>query len=76
MEWISVKDQLPTKQTEVVFFAKAFEWRTGLFTPKGEFSEENVFQYHEHWGDDCYHTLENVTHWMPLPAPPKEHSHD
>ena len=63
-EWIKVEDKLPEKQTEVVFYAKPFEWWAGLYTP-GE-----GFAYHQHWGDDIYHTVEDVTHWMPLPEPP------
>lgn len=73
MEWISVKDRLPpsTKQSEVVFFAKPYAWQAGMFTPKGFCGQkEDVFQYHQHWGDDGYHLVENVTHWLPLPAPP------
>jgi hypothetical protein len=70
--WISVDDRLPESQVEVVFYAKPFEWFTGMFTPKGFFGrEKHTFEYHQHWGDDGYHEIENVTHWMPLPEPPK-----
>ena len=75
MKWISVKDRLPskTRQVEVVFCADVYEWWTGLFTPDGFCGQEgNVFQYHQHWGDDRYHTVLNVTHWCKLPPPPKE----
>jgi len=74
-KWTSVKDGFPskTKQVEVVFYAKPFEWWTGIFTPKGIFGyEENTFEYHQHYGDDKYHKVENVIFWMPLPEPPKE----
>ena len=61
--WIKVEDELPKKQTEVVFYAKPFEWWCGLFTPG------TGFEYHQHWGDDGYHKVEGVTHYMPLPDP-------
>jgi hypothetical protein len=73
MKWISVNEKLPSKteQVEVVFYANPYEWWTGVFTPAGIFnSKDNVFQYHQHWGDDKYHTISNVTHWLPLPEPP------
>ena len=72
MKWISVKDKLPIVQVEVVFYVNPYEWWVGMFTPKGKFSKKNVFQYHQHWGDDKYYTVENVTHWIQLPKPPKE----
>jgi len=74
-KWISVKDRLPdqAKQTEVVFYENEYEWWTGMYTPKDCFDyPEGVFQYHQHWGDDDYHTIKNVKCWMPLPDPPKE----
>jgi hypothetical protein len=72
MEWKSIKkDGYPseTNQVEVVFYAKPYEWWAGMFTPAGDYSESPVFQYHQHWGDDKYYTVENVTHWLLLPQP-------
>jgi len=72
MEWIKVSDKLPHTQIEVVFYVKPYEWWTGMFTPKGKWSDQPVFQYHQHWGDDKFHTINDVTHWMPLPKPSHE----
>ena len=69
-EWISVKTQLPDqkKQSEVIFYAAPYEFRTGMYTPGGLLNRETgVFEYHQWWGDDCYYETEDVTHWMPLP---------
>lgn len=77
--WISVEDRLPseTKQIEVVFYASPYAWQTGLFTPDGFCGQEgDVFQRHDHMGDDCYHTVEGVTHWMALPKPPATKGQD
>lgn len=72
-EWISVLDSLPSedKQVEVVFYSNPYEWWAGMFTPKGFIKnhDENVFEYHQHWGDDRYHKVDGVTHWLPLPRP-------
>lgn len=56
-EWISVKDGLPKYNDRVIFF-------------NGEYVEFGV--YHRDFTDfeDCIH--DEVTHWMPLPEPPKE----
>ena len=68
-EWISVEDRLPVKQIECVFYATKYEWWAGMFTPRSMSDNgENIFQYHQHWGDDDYHTVENVKYWMELPS--------
>jgi hypothetical protein len=69
-EWIAVEDELPTKQVEVVFYTNPFEWWSGMYTPADLYGSDGEFQYHQHWGDDGYHAVNNVTHWMPLPTPP------
>ena len=57
MTWISVKDQLPTIGTLVLTFDGEF---IGI--------EERL-----HTGrDDDWSQSYSVTHWMPLPDPPKE----
>lgn len=69
MKWISVKDKLPEKHP--------------LY--KGEWSEHDVlilteFHYkigrtkNDKWIDMENKPIKNVTHWMPLPAPPNNTS--
>ncbi|MCB0781042.1 MAG: hypothetical protein KDC03_16220 [Flavobacteriales bacterium] len=72
MEWKSVTDCLPDHQCEVVFYAKPFEWWAGIFTPdNGKFPNPG-FAYHQHWGDDEYHAIDGVTHYIELPYPKLE----
>lgn len=67
MEWISVEDELPPSCDEV------FIW------PRPEFNDMEIYtaSYYIHsncfevW-DGCDHTPVPVTHWMPLPDPPKD----
>lgn len=58
-EWISIKDRLPEQYTDVIVL---YDFgRVGVnWTNK-----ENEFIEHS----DC-----KVTHWMPLPEPPKENN--
>lgn len=66
MEWISVKEKLPDNNQNIKF--------NGTFPFKGE---GFFLKYLD--GYDFFHISSNrifqvygVTHWMPLPEPPKE----
>ena len=63
-EWISVNDRLPENSDSVLVFGKYIcggsidmAWCNSV--TKTFYSEEES------------HLLDNVTHWMPLPEPPK-----
>lgn len=61
-KWISVKDGLPEQYHSVLTASKCGDWysiRLGCIDSSGE------------WSGDLFRTNE-VTHWMPLPEPPKE----
>lgn len=70
-EWISIKERLPEELTEVMVFMEA--------TPQGVFM---AFLENGKWLDGysgkgiVLMQQELVTHWMPLPEPPKEDDHD
>jgi len=61
MKWISIKDRLPPPEIEVLLFQPRFGCCVGSLQEWGDFT-------------DCVEglTMPNVTHWMPLPEPPKE----
>ena len=78
MEWISVKDRLPEDDQHVlVYHAEDFHITVGYF-------ESDYVQYYiesdgsKFYTDDGWETeiswapKGDVTHWMPLPEPPKE----
>lgn len=74
-EWISVKDRLPDFEAEVLFFDNCKSIHKGWLSRKSncwfiDTSELSVD------GDACITDdsieIEYVTHWMPLPEPPKE----
>ena len=69
MEWISVKDRLPDDLTSVLvyFYGAGFESGEQTFA---------VFSDNKFKVMDISNSLEDytdiITHWMPLPEPPKE----
>lgn len=68
-EWISVKDGLPTAREDVLVVAywhEKYQVLIGWFSPNGK-----VWRVTTPNGEM---TDVSVTHWMPLPEPPKEES--
>lgn len=66
IEWISVEDRLPEIAKMVLVYTKNgvidTAWRTGFSIPQGKWDTYSGAIY----GND------KITHWMPLPEPPKE----
>lgn len=79
-KWISVKDRLPALHTDdyeepdgsrMQFEVSDDQW---VITASGDQTKARyetgvVFRG---WVGDYGNTIRNVTHWMPLPEPPKE----
>jgi len=62
MEWISVKEKLPEDNERVLIFENRYNNQyTALY-----YKERNWFIVKD------YMPAEDVSHWMPLPKPPKE----
>ena len=55
-EWISVNDRLPEQWEEAICIAADGDMMIGKYTEWG-------------WMFPCY--FEELTHWMPIPQPPK-----
>jgi hypothetical protein len=71
MEWISVNDRLPEKDGNSSIMCLVYDtWHHIVCRPYNE--------HHNCWDDedmDDYYTDAvggNITHWMPLPEPPKQ----
>lgn len=67
VQWISVKDRLPKAREDVLVVAywhEAYQTLIAWYAPNGE-----VWHVTTPAGDKTDLT---VTHWMPLPLPPKE----
>ena len=70
MEWISVKDRLPTDEIECLVYPRKYH-HTACFRPwkdKEGCYEANTFTVDDENG---YEYEVCVTHWMPLPKSPK-----
>ena len=75
MQWISVKDKLPSHLEKVIFYVEERnEYYCGFFQKFlengriGSPKAENIFFENL---DNWWFEGENITHWMPLPEPPK-----
>ena len=60
-DWISVKDRLPEKRGDYLIYNT-----DGIVWPYWYNPED------KRWYDNCGYLTESVTHWMPLPEPPKK----
>jgi hypothetical protein len=60
-EWIDIRDRLPSEMENCLIINTVGDIAVGWF-------EESDF---ECW-DDRFHNHRLVTHWMPLPKPPKK----
>lgn len=65
--WISVKDRPPVAKEVILTYESAFDSMSMAFRLPNTEEFINV-------GD--YYALDAVTHWMPLPKPPKEIHND
>jgi len=62
MKWINVKDELPPNETECIgYFEQPY---------RGKIKVNEVWFTNNKWYWDL-DLIENITHWMPLPEPPK-----
>lgn len=69
--WISVEDRLP-KVGETVLFTGKNSYGNRFITQRGWFDGDF---WRRNDGDKVYPSTP-VTHWMPLPEPPKENEDD
>ena len=66
--WISVKDRLPAATDDFVLFT------VGGDVFYGNYDGKDWYKYEGDWETDVIYLEpgERITHWMPLPEPPKE----
>jgi len=65
-EWISVKDKFPRYNQDVLTFAPGMAMPIVVDRHNGYYGEDDD-EWYEGWN-----TGRNITHWMPLPKPPKD----
>ena len=74
--WISVKDSLPSDSTFVIAYGIGKDEEThrvigGVAFKNGKFWDFDTILNHPLGIISDFMELESVTHWMPLPKPPK-----
>ena len=67
-EWISVKDRLPEPETNVIAFVGDY---IDILSYKYDRRGNLAFMYMDDSGWWYERIRPSVTHWMPLPQPPK-----
>lgn len=76
--WISVKDRLPEKRGFYLVYCYMHSNKVVGFAPVLEdvdmfdFAGVKESGWYEYDGETGYYEFMGVTHWMPLPEPPKE----
>lgn len=75
MNWISVKERMPEKEKLVLLFSQSNQRLSGSLIFLGSLEEdydevEGTLVFKE--SECCNSKDPYVTHWMPLPEPPKE----
>ena len=69
-KWISVEDRLPDREVLAANFAPGTCGYKEYII--GYVSVEQCTEQGKYCASNDYEILYNVTHWMPLPEPPKE----
>lgn len=72
--WISVNERLPSKYTEVMVWPHPSDYCLTAELYGESASGNPVWKYGEYtngWGHENIEITRPVTHWMPLPQPPK-----
>jgi len=71
MEWISVKDKLPQDCANILYYERQCGVFKGFYSGGWHTDEDNLGVNGGGYITDEV-SQELVTHWMPLPEPPKE----
>lgn len=70
--WISVKDRLPEEGEEVLVFGQYLNDIPKVLGVKSRYKGDQDWKYTWEGSDEWVYREDDVTHWMPLPEPPKE----
>ena len=72
MEWISVKDRMPDAYQHVIAHVRHTEkWRNTVLTDHPWHVVEEDIWLGDKWDNNADADVHEVTHWMPMPEPPK-----
>jgi hypothetical protein len=72
MDWISIKERLPMKNKRVLVYESLHKEVTIGEAPIGDDGFWSIVESFDQYSRDCSGISADITHWMPLPEPPKE----
>lgn len=70
--WISVKERLPEEGEEVLVFGQYLNDIPKVLGVRSRYKGDQDWKYTWEGSDEWVYRENDVTHWMPLPKPPKE----
>lgn len=68
--WVSVKERLPEPEENVIIWAKTGCMKYAQYHEDGSINPWYVYE------DNARAWTNVISHWMPLPEPPKEENHE
>lgn len=70
--WISVKDRLPEEDIAVLVYGQVLNDPPDVIGVRRRYNGDQEWKYTWESEDGFIYREDDVTHWMPLPEPPKE----
>ena len=71
-QWISVKDRLPEEDVAVLVYGEVLNDPPDIIGVRRRYNGDQEWKHTWESEDGFIYSEDDVTHWMPLPAPPKE----
>ena len=71
-QWISVKDRLPEEDIAVLVYGQVLNDPPDVIGVRRRYNGDQEWKYTWESEDGFIYREDDVTHWMPLPEPPKE----
>lgn len=77
-EWVKCQEKMPDRYPVLVLYLEPFfgefteEVGVGFYDDPSDYDNPNEAKGWCFWGDERKIVGGGVTHWMPLPAPPKK----
>lgn len=71
-QWISVKDRLPEEDVAVLVYGQILNDPPDVIGVRRRYIGDQEWKYTWESEDGFIYREDDVTHWMPLPEPPKE----
>ena len=75
-QWISVKERLPKEDVAVLVYGQVLNNPPEVIGVRRRYNGDQEWKHTWESEDGFIYREDDVTHWMPLPEPPKEQADD